>query len=121
MSRPRPSCDIFFEDVILGAVLRACLAIRAKRMPEQWLTFNTRSMLGAALLGQRKYNEAEPLLLDGYQGMKHGQAQVEFQVSAKQGQARLAQALERLVELYEATGQKEKADQWRQKLKSGSH
>jgi len=32
-------------------------------------TFNTYSSLGGALLGQKKYDEAEPLLLKGYAGM----------------------------------------------------
>ena len=36
-----------------------------------------------------------------------------------QGQARLPEALQRLMERYEATGQTEKAAEWRQKLKSG--
>ena len=38
--------------------------------PDTWTTFNTKSMLGGALLGQKKYAEAEPLLLKGYAGMK---------------------------------------------------
>ena len=51
-------------------LLRECLAIREKALPDNWLTFNTRSMLGGLLLGQKKYEEAEPLLLAGYEGMK---------------------------------------------------
>jgi hypothetical protein len=35
-----------------------------------WLTFNTQSLLGGALLGQKKYAEAEPLLVKGYEGLK---------------------------------------------------
>ncbi len=31
-------------------------------------------MLGGALLGQKKYAEAEPLLLKGYEGMKSGRS-----------------------------------------------
>ena len=40
------------------------------RIPDDWLTFNARSLLGGSLLGQKKYAEAEPLLLSGYEGMK---------------------------------------------------
>ena len=40
---------------------RECLAIRKKTQPDEWLTFNTQSMLGGALLGQKKYATAEPL------------------------------------------------------------
>src|SRR5262245_15999228 len=51
-------------------LLRECLAIREKAQPDAWTTCNARSMLGAALLGQGKLAEAEPLLLDGYRGVK---------------------------------------------------
>src|SRR5262249_21546733 len=36
-------------------VLRECLAIREKVQPDEWTTFNTRSLLGGSLLGQEKY------------------------------------------------------------------
>jgi serine/threonine protein kinase/TolA-binding protein len=91
-------------------VLRECLAIRAKIQPEDWLTFNTRSLLGDALLGQKKYAEAEPLLLQGYEGMKQREAKI-----PPQGKSRLTDALERLVRLYEAMNQKDKAKQWRER------
>src|SRR5262249_27677068 len=44
-------------------ICRECLALREKLQPEAWTTFNTQSLLGGALLGQKKYAEAEPLLL----------------------------------------------------------
>jgi eukaryotic-like serine/threonine-protein kinase len=50
-------------------LLRECLAIREKKQPDDWRTFNTRSMLGGALLSRRKYADAEPLLRAGYEGM----------------------------------------------------
>src|SRR5262249_51764426 len=37
------------------AILRECLAIRERIQPDNPRTFNTRSMLGGALLGQQKY------------------------------------------------------------------
>ena len=51
------------------STLRECLAIRELRQPDNWATFDTRSVLGGALLGQKGYNEAEPLLRTGYAGM----------------------------------------------------
>ncbi len=51
-------------------VLRDCLAIRDKKQPDLWITFNTRSMLGDVLASQKKFADAEPLLLQGYEGMK---------------------------------------------------
>jgi eukaryotic-like serine/threonine-protein kinase len=49
-------------------LLRECLAIRQKMQPDDWRTFNTQSMLGGVLLGQKNYADVEPLLLQGYAG-----------------------------------------------------
>jgi eukaryotic-like serine/threonine-protein kinase len=92
-------------------LLRECLAIRDKTQPDAWTTFSTRSLLGGSLLDQKKYAEAEPLLLAGYEGLK--QREAKMPESAK---ARLTDALERLVHLYEATGEKEKLAAWRLRL-----
>src|SRR5262249_39997348 len=90
--------------------LRECLRIR-EHDPDDWKTFNTRSMLGGSLLGQKKYAEAEPLLLAGYKGMKQREEKI-----PPQGKVRLTEALERLVQLYEATGNTDKAAEWRENL-----
>jgi hypothetical protein len=89
-------------------LLRECLAIREKTLPDDWTTFNTTSMLGGALLGQKKYADAEPLLLAGYQGMK----QREKAIPAA-GLVYLTEAVDRLVQLYEATGKPDEAARWR--------
>jgi tetratricopeptide (TPR) repeat protein/tRNA A-37 threonylcarbamoyl transferase component Bud32 len=94
------------------ALLSDCLKIREKHLADDWSTFVTQGMLGAALLGQQQYADAEPLLLAGYQGMIQRAAMMPRRW-------RLASAIEivgRLVELYEMTGQKQKAEQWRKKL-----
>ncbi len=90
---------------------RECLAIREKQIPDAWRAFNARSMLGGTLLGQGKYAEAEPLLLAGYEGMK----QREDKIPAN-GKVRLKESLQRLVQLYDATGRADKAAEWKQKL-----
>ncbi len=92
-------------------LLREALAIRATARPEEWATFHTMSMLGGALLGQRKLAEAEPLLLDGYRGMKARAASV-----PRQGAQRIPEALERLVRLHEAFGHASEAAAWRGEL-----
>ncbi len=94
-------------------MLRECLAIRQNKQPDGWATFNAQSMLGDALLRQKKYIDAEPLLKDGYQGMKQRQDKI-----PSQGKARLREALERLVQLYEATGNKDEAAKWRKELQA---
>ncbi len=49
--------------------LRECLAIQESQQPNAWQIFGTRSMLGGALLGQKRFVEAEPLLRAGYEGL----------------------------------------------------
>jgi serine/threonine protein kinase/tetratricopeptide (TPR) repeat protein len=95
-------------------LLRECQAIRAQKAPEDWTTFNTKSMLGGALLGQKKYAEAEPLLLAGYEGMKQRQAQI----PGPWRSIRLGEALERLVQLYDAGGKPDEAAKWRKEAEA---
>ena len=65
------------------------------------------------LLGQKQYAEAEPLLLNGYEGMKSREATV-----PARGKYYLLEALERLVQLYEATDKPEEAAKWRKELEA---
>jgi serine/threonine protein kinase len=95
-------------------LLRASLRIREQAQPEEWTTFNTKSMLGGALLGQKKYAEAESLLVQGYEGMKKREAKIPNEIRA----ARLREALERLITLYDATGEKAKAASYRKELET---
>jgi len=90
------------------SVLRECLTIREKALPDNWATFNTRSQLGGALLGQKKYAEAQPLLLTGYEGLKEREKTI-----PPPGKIRLPEALDRLIELSVATGKPEDARRWR--------
>jgi serine/threonine protein kinase/tetratricopeptide (TPR) repeat protein len=69
------------------------------------------SILGAALLGQHKYADAEPLLLQGYGGMK--QRESWLQPSDKR---RLSEAGEWVVRFYEVTNQPAKVRVWREKI-----
>ena len=93
--------------------LSECLAIRKAAQPDAWATFHTESMLGASLLGQNKLDEAEPLLLAGHMGMKQREATI-----PPRDRARLTEAIERLVQLYEETGQKDDAAKWRKILEA---
>jgi tetratricopeptide (TPR) repeat protein len=92
-------------------VLRTCLAIRQQKQADVWSTFNTKSMLGGALLLQKHFAEAEPFLLQGYEGMKQREATI-----PPPGRPRLTDALQRLVQLYDAWGRKEEATKWTTRL-----
>ena len=59
---------------------------------------------------ERQVN-AEPLLLEGYAGLKKHEALI-----PKGASYCLTEALERLVQLYDSWGQPEKTAKWRQKL-----
>jgi hypothetical protein len=68
-------------------------------------------MLGGALAGQQEYIAAEPLLLEGYEGLNSHETEI-----PPQAKARLAEAFERVVELYEATGQNDKSAEFRRRF-----
>jgi serine/threonine protein kinase/tetratricopeptide (TPR) repeat protein len=76
-----------------------------------WTTFNARAMLGGALLAQKKYTEAEPLLVQGYEGMKQREGNI-----PAADKVRLTEALERLVQLHEVCGKPDEAARWRAEL-----
>jgi serine/threonine protein kinase len=90
-------------------VLRESLTIREKSQPDVWNTFNVESLLGEALAGQKKYTEAEPLLVQGFEEMKQRAAQIPEPYRA----SRLSDAAGRLVRLYEALSKKDEAAKWR--------
>jgi hypothetical protein len=89
---------------------RQCLAIREKKVPDAWYTFYTRILLGEGLLGQKKYSEAEPLLLSGYEGIKQREGNIRDHHKV------FTEALQSLVQLYQTTNQPDKAADWKMKL-----
>jgi tetratricopeptide (TPR) repeat protein len=89
------------------SLLRECLTLGAQTQPDAWTTFHTMSLLGAALLGQKKYAEAEPLLLQGYEGLKQRAKSIPPQANSC-----IPQAIDRLIELYSVTNRPGEAKQW---------
>jgi tetratricopeptide (TPR) repeat protein len=87
--------------------LRESLATRERAQPEAWTTFNSQSLLGGALLGQKKYAEAEPLLRKGYEGIKAREKAI-----PPRGATRIPEVLDRLIELYTATKKPEEVKRW---------
>jgi eukaryotic-like serine/threonine-protein kinase len=90
--------------------LRESLRLREKNEPDAWATYSTRSRLGGALSGQKKYTEAELLLINGYEGVKTREEKI-----PPSERYRVVEAAERIIELYDAWGRPEKAAQWRAK------
>ncbi|MCG3134131.1 MAG: Serine/threonine-protein kinase PknD [Planctomycetes bacterium] len=50
-------------------VLREMVAIREKLAPGLWNHWNARALLGEALMGQKRWAEAEPFVVSGYEGL----------------------------------------------------
>jgi tetratricopeptide (TPR) repeat protein len=94
-------------------LLGDCLSLRERKQPDDWTHFATMSQLGAALAGREQYAEAEPLLIDGFEGLKARQDKIPAQQKKS-----LAEAAARIVPFYESWGKPEKADEWREKLKA---
>jgi tetratricopeptide (TPR) repeat protein len=88
-------------------LLSEALPIRQKLQPGDWRTFNMQSMLGGSLLGQKKYDAAEPLLMQGYKGMVARVAMI-----PPPARLRLTEAVDRLISLYQATGNQEAVTRW---------
>jgi tetratricopeptide (TPR) repeat protein len=97
-------------------ILRESLAILQQKHPASRTIFDTQSLLGAALLGQQKYADAEPLLLQGYQRMKESEKELRNKHPGLPTKERVTEALERLVQLYDAWGKPDQAAKWRKEL-----
>ena len=83
-----------------------------KKRPNEWRRFRTESALGASLAGEKKYAQAEPLLIEGYQGML-----AKKQVISIPDRYYLDLAGKWLVRLYKDWGKPEKVTEWRKKTK----
>jgi tetratricopeptide (TPR) repeat protein/tRNA A-37 threonylcarbamoyl transferase component Bud32 len=92
-------------------LLRECLAICEMATPDDWSRYDAMSLLGGALRGQGQYAEAEPLVVEGYQGMKARAARIPVPE-----RSRLREAAERIVPLYEEWNKPNQATAWKAKL-----
>ncbi len=92
---------------------RAALAFYEKRMPDDLIRFELTGVLGSALLGQKKYADAEPLLLKAYEGIKAW-----FDKNPGADAARLAmtnricEAIDRLIQLNTAKNKTDDVKKW---------
>ena len=83
---------------------REVVELNQKQQPDDWQRFRAESLLGASLAGEKKYAEAEPLLLEGYQGMLTRKDRI-----AAPDRWHLERAHQWLVQLYKNWGKPEKA------------
>ena len=97
------------------SMLRESLEIIGKHAPDSWQYWNVSSMLGAMLLNQKKYEQAEPLLVSAHEGLKRQESQL-----PESAREFVAVSLQRLIDLYEQWGKEEEAKKWRQAHSSQS-
>ncbi len=92
-------------------LLRECVAIREKAIPDDWRRYFAMSLLGRALFDQQKFAEAEPLVVAGYEGLKAREAKI-----PAVSKAHVRNAAAQVVHLYEAWGKPDLARSWAAKL-----
>jgi serine/threonine protein kinase/tetratricopeptide (TPR) repeat protein len=97
-------------------LLREGYSLGERKAPDSWATHLARAELGGALLGQKKYSDAEPHLVGGYSGMKKFENDPGRKESRRTDQVYRTEALERLVQLYDATKKPDVAAKWRNEL-----
>ena len=93
------------------ALFRECLALREVKHPDRWMTFRTRSLLGTALLGQKKFAEAEPFIIDGCAGLKRRSDKIPYDERST-----LPDSIQRAVDLYTEWERPVEAQKWQKRL-----
>ena len=86
---------------------REAMDITTRKLPGSWERFSTLTLLGASLSGQKKYEAAEPLLVEGYRGLE----MLKDGVSAG-ARSHIERTRRWIVELYQAWGKPAKAAEW---------
>jgi tetratricopeptide (TPR) repeat protein len=92
------------------SLARKAVEITEEEQPNDPSRFYWGSLLGAILLGQQRYAEAEPLLLQGYETLMKGEAVYHVE------KFRVIEAGDWIVRFYYKTNQPEKAREWREKI-----
>jgi len=101
-------------------LLREGYSLGERNAPDSWATQLARAGLGGALLGQKKYADAEPHLLGGYWGMKKLVSDPGRKKSGPTDKIYRTEALERLVQLYDAWKKPDEAAKWRSELEKAT-
>jgi hypothetical protein len=89
---------------------REVMEVDRQKRPDDWQGFLGESLLGASLAGQKKYAEAEPLLLAGFKGMDARQYRI-----AVPDRGSLERARQWIAKLYQAWGRPREAVAWMKK------
>ncbi len=91
--------------------LREGISIREKLSKNRWSLFYSKCLLGSALAGQKRYEEAESLLLEGYEGMTQSDAKIPIGTRTL-----ISESAGRLLDLYTAWNKPDEAAKWKAEL-----
>ncbi len=92
---------------------REVLEFNRKKQPDAWQRFRAESLMGAALSGKDKYAEAEPLLIEGYQGMAERKQRMGWMGVPNWYHVDLAH--DWIVQLYQRWGKPAKVAEWKKR------
>ncbi|HLK66813.1 MAG TPA: serine/threonine-protein kinase [Bryobacteraceae bacterium] len=89
------------------SLIRESLGTVEAAAPNTWKRYYAQALLGASLAGQKRFSEAEPLLLSGHRGLRDRQSAIPA------GTRRVVDETgQRIAELYKNWGQPDKALAW---------
>jgi eukaryotic-like serine/threonine-protein kinase len=91
-------------------LLREALAGYEKTAPGSWPLFRSQSLLGSSLAAQGRFAEAEPLLVEGYNGMTGQTEEIPFEFRST-----IDGTLQQIVQMYERWEKPDNAAAWRNK------
>jgi eukaryotic-like serine/threonine-protein kinase len=97
---------------------REAAAILNRTAPDSWERYNVESMLGASVSAQRKFEQAEPLLISGYEGM---QPRKPSSTATNASRFTLDQAGEAIAQHYGDWGKLEKQSEWTAKIRDAKN
>lgn len=91
---------------------RTCDAYAAARL-DSWQRYSCQALLGESLAGQKRFNEAEPLVLAGYEGMRQRASSI-----PAISRPSLGRAAGWMVKIYTEQGKTDLAEEWKKKAGS---
>lgn len=92
-------------------LLRELLSLKETQR-DKWILNTVKRLLGTALANQRKFAEAEPLLIEAHDWMRENLTAIPGNAAGDE----LLASVRQLIDLYEGSGRASEADQWRIRL-----
>ena len=92
------------------ALAREAMETYRAQNVDTWVLYQAEALRGASLAGLRRFEEAEPLLLEGYSGIEARKSLI-----SPVAYNRLIRPAKALAEMYRAWGKLEKAAEWESK------